>query len=496
MKRIISIIMITLLLFTTVNVYASEIQIQSIKISLLSNTMKIGETQKIIVFVTPTSVNPNLEYESDNPDVLTAGIGTIIANNEGVANVTVKVSGTEIKDSITVKVTKDEIKDTESEKEEEKPTDEIVKVNKITVENKSLYLEKYETEQIVYFVSPDNATNKNVTFKSSNTSVATVDENGNVYAKRSGNATITVKSEDNGATATVRVYVSDNYNSDKNLRNIYITHNDEIVRDKFEIMQTTTVQFGIKVSPSSANKKVNWRSSNTGIATVDSNGKVTGVKKGTCTIYATSQTDYFKSDSVTVHITDYVRYPDKIVITPQENAVYETGNTVLFTASVYPEDTTETDVIWYTYGKASISQNGFLTIYDSGEITVRAYSSDYKTVGEYKFNAVYSSNHFDLIGTAYNLTDKRCIEICFDEKADAYSAYNNIFVTCDERGNGERIKVSIITDGKKIKIVPEDKWPKGEVYIFIKSSLYDIYGVTLGKNLKYKLNIRGNVYEE
>lgn len=505
MKRIISIVLTAALLLTALTVFAEDAEVQSIKIGITSTTMKPGETQKMIISVTPTNANPVLEYESDNPDVVTAAIGTLIANNEGIANITVRVSGTEIQDSVQVTVSN---KTPEEEKpsvdtpggEEDKPEEETVKVNKITVENRTLYLERYETERIVYSVSPDNATNHNVNFKSSNTSVATVDDRGYVYAKRSGNTTITLESEDGGATASIRVYVSDEYEDDDDydstLRSIYIIYDDEILANKFEVMETTTVQLGIKVSPSSANKKVTWRSSNKRIATVDSNGKVTGVRKGSCTIYATSTTNSSKRDSVTIVVTDYVKYPDRITVTPQENAVYETGNTVLFTASLYPEDTTETDIIWKVSGGATINQSGLLTITDGGEITVKAYSSNQKTVGEYKFNAVYSENHFSSVGGAYNLMNTRNIEMYFDTDLSAYSAMNSIFATADAAGNGERIKLSVKTEGKKIIVAPAEFWPEGDLYIFIKGTLCDIHGNALGKNLKYKLNIRGNVNDK
>lgn len=499
MKRVITMVLTVVIMLTGLTVFADEISADGIKIRLASTTMKVGEIQKIIVSVIPANATSVLEYESDNPDVVTAGIGSIIAKSEGVATITVKVSGTEIKDSVKVTVSNKSQNDV-TDKEDEEQVEESVRVNKITVENKIIYLNRYESERIVFSVSPDNATDKNVVFKSSNTAVATVDDRGYVYAKRTGNATITLESEDSGASATVRIYVSEGNDEDDDyydsaLRSIYITYDDEIVKDKFEVMENTTVQFGIKTYPSSASKKVTWRSSNKKIAIVDSSGKVTGVKKGTCTIYATSTVNASKRDSITVVVTDYVKYPDKISIIPQENAVYETGNSVQFTASLYPEDTTETDVIWKVYGRARISPNGLLTIIDSGDITVKAYSSDNKTVGEYKFNAVYSEEHFTCVGGAYNLLNNRGIEMDYDTEVNTSTVMNNIFACDDISGNGENIKISVKTDGKKILVTPKAKWPCGDVYVFIKGTLCDIHGNTLDKNLKYRLNIRGNSYD-
>jgi len=373
-----------------------------------------------------------------------------------------------------------------------------VKVKKITVENKTIYFERYESEKIAYSVSPDNATNDDVTFKSSNTSIATVDDDGNVYGKREGNTVITIESEDGNASATVKVYVTDYDDDDYDtpLRNIYITYDDEIVSGEFEVMETTATQLSVKTSPSSVSKKVKWRSSNTRIATVDSNGKVTGVRKGSCTIYATSTVNSSKQDSVKVVVTDYVKYPDKITVKPQENAVFETGNSIQFTSEFYPEDTTECNIIWRVTGGATISQNGLLQITDGGEITVKAYSSNYKTVGEYKFNAIYSANHFECVGSAYNLFNDRKIEMYFDSDANQASAYANIFATKDESGNGENLGINIEVSGKRIVVSPKEVWPEGDVYIFIKEFMDDKSGDKIGKNLKYKLNIRGNVYDK
>ena len=503
MKRCILLILVAVLALTTFTVFAEETEVTSIKIGLSKTRMKVGETQKIVISVTPTDASPVLEYVSDNPDVITAAIGTLIANSEGTANITVRVSGTEISDTVQVVVSnKDETEDVEKDdaNEEEEPSEEIVKVTKITVENKTLYLDRYETERIAYSVFPDNATNDNVAFQSSNISVATVDDEGNVYAKREGNTTITIESEDGNASATVKVYVTDydddDDDDDTSLRNIYITCDDEIVTNEFEVMESTTVQFSIKASPTSASQKVKWRSSNTRIATVDSNGKVTGVKKGSCTIYATSTVNSSKKDSIKVVVTDYVKYPDRITVTPQEDAVFETGNSVQFMAELYPNDITEYDVIWKVTGGANITQGGLLQITDGGEITVKAYSSNNKIFGEYKFNATYSKEHFSLVGSAYNLMNDRVIEMYFDTNVSAWSAVTNIFATTDENGNGEKIKLSVRTNDKKITVSPMETWPEGDVYIFMKSSLCDANGNWLGKNLKYKLNIRGNVYDK
>lgn len=87
-------------------------------------------------------------------------------------------------------------------------------------------------------------------------------------------------------------------------------------------------------------------------------------------------------------------------------------------------------------------------------------------------------------------------EMLFDDEVGARSAMTNIFATAEKYGNGERLNISVKTNGKKITVAPTDTWPEGDVFIFVKGALCDVNGNELGKNLKYKLNIRGNVYDK
>lgn len=83
------------------------------------------------------------------------------------------------------------------------------KVTGVSVAADTVNLTKtVQTSQIKVTVSPSDAANKNVTYKSSNTKVATVDGNGKITAVANGTATITVTTEDGTKTATVKVTVA------------------------------------------------------------------------------------------------------------------------------------------------------------------------------------------------------------------------------------------------------------------------------------------------
>lgn len=84
----------------------------------------------------------------------------------------------------------------------------VYKVTGVSLNKTELPLFTGESEQLIATVKPDNATNKTVTWESSNTAVATVDESGNVAAVAAGEATITVKTADGGHTATCQIKVT------------------------------------------------------------------------------------------------------------------------------------------------------------------------------------------------------------------------------------------------------------------------------------------------
>lgn len=130
-------------------------------------------------------------------------------------------------------------------------------------------------------VAPTNATNKKVTYTSSNTKVATVDANGKVTAKAAGTATITVKTADgSNKTATCKVIV----------KNPVKVSSVKLNAKTATIKVNKTYQLKATINPTNAtNKNVTWKSSNTKIATVDSNGKVTGKSVGVATITVTTK---------------------------------------------------------------------------------------------------------------------------------------------------------------------------------------------------------------
>ena len=139
-------------------------------------------------------------------------------------------------------------------------------------------------------MSPANASNKKVTWKSNNTSIATVDGNGVVTGKKAGNATITATAADGSgksASATVNVKAK---TVDPKPENPVIRVSG-ITLDKSSVeVKANTPAFTLKatVTPANAtNKTVTWKTSNASVADVHA-GTVTVKTEGTATITATA----------------------------------------------------------------------------------------------------------------------------------------------------------------------------------------------------------------
>ena len=164
-------------------------------VSLNTSTLNLieGGTDTLTATVEPNNAtNRNVTWSSDNPSVATVNNGVVSAVSEGTATITVTAQGDSTKSaSCTVTVTAA-----------------TVSVTGVTLNKTSTSLYVGDTETLTATVAPDNATNKAVTWTSSNPSVATV-ENGVVTALARGTAVITATAADgSGASASCTVTVS------------------------------------------------------------------------------------------------------------------------------------------------------------------------------------------------------------------------------------------------------------------------------------------------
>ena len=172
------------------------------------------------------------------------------------------------------------------------------------------------SQQLASTIAPANASNKNLSWTSDNTAVATVSSTGMVTGVSVGTATITVTTEDGGKIATTA-----------------ITTTNQIFLTSITVSPTTATitmgnqqQLTATILPANAsNKNITWTSSNTSVATVNSLGLVTSVAPGTCNITVTTQDGDKKAIAV---ITINPRPVNKIISTCDSNTGWTSSNTL------------------------------------------------------------------------------------------------------------------------------------------------------------------------
>ncbi|RFM28215.1 T9SS C-terminal target domain-containing protein [Deminuibacter soli] len=151
------------------------------------------------------------------------------------------------------------------------------------------------TQQLTPTVAPSNATNKNVSYSSSNTGIATVNSTGLVTGVAAGTATITVTTADGAKTATAAITVTSG--------NVAVT-GVTLAPATASLTVGGTQQLTATVAPSNAtNKNVSYSSSATAVATVNSTGLVTAIAAGTATITVTTA-DGAKTAASTITVTN------------------------------------------------------------------------------------------------------------------------------------------------------------------------------------------------
>ena len=167
---------------------------------------------------------------------------------------------------------------------------ENVKVTGVSLDKTSAELKINESLGLKASISPADATNKDVTWATSDEKIAKVDENGKVTAVGAGKVTITVTTKDGGFKATCEVTVR---NEEVPVVKVTGVSLDKILA---ELKINESVELKATISPADAtNKEVTWTSSDEKIAKVDANGKVTAVGAGHATIIVTTKDGNFNA---------------------------------------------------------------------------------------------------------------------------------------------------------------------------------------------------------
>ena len=219
-------------------------------------------------------------------------------------------------------------------------------------------------------VLPQNASNKGVTWSSSNTGAATV-ANGTVTAIAPGNATITVTTNDGGKTASCNVTV------------IIPVASISLNESAIELMQGRQFTLTETVTPADATiKDVIWNSDHPEIAAVN-NGFVTAMAVGQAIITATSVQDVAKKAQCAVTVTPLV-IPVTGITLNKTLLTLDIDQEETLTATVLPANATNPAITWSSDKPAiaDVSQTGEVTALAAGTAAIKVASAAYPGVFE------------------------------------------------------------------------------------------------------------------
>ena len=310
------------------------VSVTSVALSQTSLSLEKGQSTTLTATIVPSdATDKTIVWASSNSTVASADqTGKVTALKGGKATITATASGKTASCEVTV----------------------TSAVSSVTLNKTELTLEKGSYEVLTATVLPEDATDKTVTWSSSNTSIASVDQTGKVTAIRGGNAIISAKAGEKTATCSVMVVVS--------VTSVTLSQTSL----SLEKGQSTTLT--ATVNPSDAtDKTIIWASSNASIANVDQNGKVTALLGGNATITAKAGD---KTATCAVNVLSYV----ESVTLNKSSITIAKGSSETLVATVKPDDTTDKTVTWTSSNTlvASVDQNGKVTALKGGKVTITA----------------------------------------------------------------------------------------------------------------------------
>ena len=312
----------------------------SIPTSITTNvnelTLVVGETTNLTITPYPNNASNEVIWSIDDTNIASISNGLVTALSVGNTN----IHATSVKDNnvdVTVKITviKGEL--------------EVKEIPSTLCVNQTFELEVLSTYG-------------DVTYKSSNSNVASVDNNGIITGVSAGSVTITiasVKFPDKVKSIDFKVY--------------NIPETIKVNNKTTELFIGSSVKFTLTATPSQSLTKAIWESSNPSVATVDENGKITGISEGTAVIKATS----IVNPNATFERTIKVNTPaDKVEISCDDSTSAIIGQTIQLHASVLPS-TIDNSVTWKSSNEsiATVDENGLVTITGIGEAFITASSN-------------------------------------------------------------------------------------------------------------------------
>lgn len=236
----------------------------------------------------------------------------------------------------------------------------------ITISKSTAVVSKGKQLKLNAVLTPAKTSDQTVKWRSSNTSIATVNSAGLVTAKKRGTAVITatsVRKPELYKTCKVTVKVP--------AARIIISSKEYIKKGKTRSLYAT-------LTPSDTTDKITWSSSNKKVAQVNTKGKVKGLKPGTATI--TAKTSSGKKDTCKVKIVKKTVKAKKIKISKKAISIKK-GNTQILKVTASPSYSTDTRSFKSSKPSvAKVDKNGVVTAIKKGKAVITVKTSSGKKV--------------------------------------------------------------------------------------------------------------------
>lgn len=326
--------------------------VSGVSLNKASLTLYVGETESLAATVAPEDASDkSVVWSSGNSAVASVSNGKVTANKPGSAVIKVVTNDLSKEAACTVTVKRH--------------------AESVELSQKEIKLYLGENRSLTATVLPSDASDKNVTWSSSNPNVATVSTAGNVVSKSVGTTVITVKTADGGYQAECKVTVLEPV--------VYATSlilAPQILSINIDESSSLTLQ----MLPANANEALVWESDNESVAKVV-NGDVTAVGVGVAKIKVKGKN--VTSNEVTVTVIDKFAVTGVKLNEPEKSL--QVGDSFILTATVLPEDARDKTVTWSS-DKESVAtvKDGVVTAVSPGTAIIKV------TAGAGAFSATCS----------------------------------------------------------------------------------------------------------
>jgi len=316
-------------------------------------SMTKGSSEQFIANVTPESLEGEdvLKWKSSN-------LGVATVNNSGV--VTAKKTGTTV---ISCKTTDGSaIAKSKLITVKEGTSTKPVYISKIEIMNSiDEGLTVGESTKLKAQITPSNATNKTLKWTSSNNGVVTVDQNGTIEAVGPGTATIRATSTDGyGISDSLIVKVI------QPITSITINGKDRIAKNESYTYTTT-------IFPTNYNEKLEWKSSNPTVASIDTNGNLTGKTVGSTTISCKGLTSG-KTATKEINVTANGNMITSINLSGLDTMTV--GQTNYLKATITPSSATAYKFTSLNTDIATVTNTGLVSPRRAGTVTIVCEATD------------------------------------------------------------------------------------------------------------------------